>query len=279
MPNHAKDLTQPNPGGGSSGSGSVVFDPEAADYDRTRALPRGVMSKVMALLRQELDVREPCLEIGVGTGRYALPLAAEGVPMVGVDLSPSMLRVLVDKAGGSPPFPLAVADATRLPFPDDSFGSGLVVHVLHLIPNWRTAVGELLRVVRPGGAILVDPGGWGNGWWREVQEEFSRLAGIEVPRPGLRDESSLDEAMRGAGATIRTLPELRHSREATLQDRIELLRAGRYSFTWQVPQPERDRVAGLLADWAGRRFGSLTEPMEHERVVRWRVYDLPEPEA
>ena len=41
----------------------------------------------------------PVLELGVGTGRLAIPLAAAGVRVVGVDASPSMLRLLADKPG------------------------------------------------------------------------------------------------------------------------------------------------------------------------------------
>ena len=50
---------------------------------------------------------------------------------------------------------LAQADATRLPFAAGTFGSVLAVHVLHLIPDWRVAVDEAVRVLRPGGALVA----------------------------------------------------------------------------------------------------------------------------
>ena len=40
------------------------------------------------------------LEFGIGTGRIALPLAARGVPVYGIDLSPEMVAQLCAKAGG-----------------------------------------------------------------------------------------------------------------------------------------------------------------------------------
>ena len=96
-------------------------------------------------MRAELRGREPCLEIGVGTGRIALPLARSGVAMVGVDVSLAMLAVLVEKGSGRPPLPAAAADARLLPFPAHTFGSALCCHVLHLFADWRGALAEVAR--------------------------------------------------------------------------------------------------------------------------------------
>src|SRR5213592_3617332 len=91
--------------------GSVAFDRALEDYDRTRSLPPEAMEAVLQLLTEELADRQPCLEIGVGTGRMALALAGRGVRMVGVDLSLMMLGELRRKAGGTSPFPIACGDA------------------------------------------------------------------------------------------------------------------------------------------------------------------------
>jgi ribonuclease J len=55
----------------------------------------------------------------------ALPLFRAGVDMAGLDISGAMLGRLVANAGGGVPFPLVRADATALPFEDDSFGVAL----------------------------------------------------------------------------------------------------------------------------------------------------------
>jgi SAM-dependent methyltransferase len=55
----------------------------------------------LAFLR-ELAEDGPALEIGIGTGRVAIPLAEAGVTVVGVDPSPKMLAVLARKLAGAP---------------------------------------------------------------------------------------------------------------------------------------------------------------------------------
>ena len=139
-------------------TGSRSFERAAPFYDRTRGLPGPTVAAVTRLLTGELTGRGRALEIGVGTGRVALPVHEAGVELVGVDLARAMMAELVTKAGGAVPFPLAQADATALPFPADSFGAALASHVFHLIPSWRAAVLELVRVVRPGGVVLISRG-------------------------------------------------------------------------------------------------------------------------
>jgi SAM-dependent methyltransferase len=139
---------------------SVNFDRAAGYYDATRALPDEAMAELLGVLVPELAARGPCLEIGIGTGRIALPLHDQGISMAGADIAEAMLRRLVVNAEGAAPFPLLLADARRLPLAAGSFGSVLAVHVLHLIPTWQEAVDEAVRVLRPGGALIASfPGG------------------------------------------------------------------------------------------------------------------------
>lgn len=77
---------------------SDSFGPQvAARYD---AEPRGDEDDAVALLT-ELAGTGSALEFAIGTGRIALPLAARGVPVDGIELSPSMVDVLRAKPGGS----------------------------------------------------------------------------------------------------------------------------------------------------------------------------------
>src|SRR2546423_12027832 len=177
----------PNPS-----SGSVSFDRAAGFYDSSRSHSPEVEARVNDLLSGELAGRGCCLEIGVGTGRIALPLHRSGIPIVGVDISSKMVDRLVEKAGGRPPFPLALADATALPFGDGTFGAAIAAHVFHLIPPWRQGVAELARVVRPGGVVVVDLTGGGGELFHGVRACFAAAAGLEGKHGGVADPSELD---------------------------------------------------------------------------------------
>jgi SAM-dependent methyltransferase len=73
---------------------------------------------------------------------------------VGVDLSEPRLRQRRG-AGRSARLGPVVADALALPFPDDSFDVGWTRFLLEYLPDPQRAVDELVRVVRPGGAVLL----------------------------------------------------------------------------------------------------------------------------
>lgn len=252
----------------------MPFDRVADVYDETRALSAEAEREVTDLLRSELRGREPCLEIGVGTGRIALPLARSRVAMAGVDLSRPMLERLVAKAGGRP-FPLALADATALPFPDATFGSGLVAHVLHLIPEWTMALAELMRVIRPGGLLLVLQG-QRPAVLAEIEGRFEEEAGLDVAFPGLdHDTRELDGEMTRLGAGVRALPPVADRRRVSPSEFIEQLERAVFSWTWRIDEATRRRAGARVRDWAAARFGSLETPQEAEAPIAWRAYDLP----
>jgi ubiquinone/menaquinone biosynthesis C-methylase UbiE len=134
---------------------SVAFDRAADYYDQTRGFPPGEERAVASIIAQagEFSKTSRILEIGVGTGRIALPLSAYVSSYVGIDLSRPMMNKLRQKQHDEP-IALVEGDATRLPFPSQVFDGAAAVHVFHLIPNWHEALVELKRVLRPG-AMLV----------------------------------------------------------------------------------------------------------------------------
>lgn len=264
----------PDEGVAPGGSGSVGFDRAAEEYDRTRSLPEPTMRQVVEVLVQELGGRRT-LEIGVGTGRIGLALHERGVELVGVDLSAAMLAKLVAKAGGRAPFPLARADAVALPFRTDTFDAALAAHVLHLIPPWGQAVAELVRVVRPGGVVLVDAGGWGAGWIEEVNDRFALEAGLERGFPGMNEPEELEEAMAARGARLRRLAPVIEERELAIASYLEWMERGVFSFTWRVSDERRVGAAAAVRSWAQDRFDRLEEPRIERREIVWRAFDLP----
>lgn len=97
------------------------------------------------------------LEVAVGTG-LNLPHYPDGVRLTGIDLSPDMLEIARARASElGKDVDLREADAHALPFPDSSFDTVLCTYSLCNIPDVERAVGEMERVLHPGGKlILVD---------------------------------------------------------------------------------------------------------------------------
>jgi SAM-dependent methyltransferase len=260
-----------------SAPASRNFDPAADFYDRTRSLPPEAMAEIIPMLASELKGRRGCLEIGIGTGRFALPLQQAGVPMFGIDLSRRMMAVLVEKAGGRLPFPLGVADATRLPFSNRAFGSGIACHVLHLIPDWPTAIDELMRVIRPGGAILVDRGGRSQDQFVDrIRERFMAEANVRRRHPGADGPGADVEGMLvGRGATVERLPTVVAHHTATAAALIDGLEANHYSWTWSLDDGTRRRAAERTRAWVLEQFGPLDQAHAVAASINWRAYHLP----
>lgn len=251
---------------------SISFDRAADYYDRTRSLSPEAMAEMVPLLVDALGGRDRALEIGVGTGRIALPLAESGVSVTGLDLSEPMLRALRAK---SSEVPAVLGDATKLPFATDSFPAAVACHVLHLIPNWQDALVELARVVEPGGALLINLGGWDHGVWRAIEERFVAEAGVEKPRVGATDPTEVDAVLGRFGARLRVLPDVVDNRRQSYAELLDRIEDGMYSFTWGTDEATRVRAARAVRDWLTAEHGSLEEVHDKLWIVSWRLYELP----
>lgn len=97
------------------------------------------------------------LEVGVGTG-ISLPSYKRSTRLFGVDISEPMLRKArerVAELGLTNVEGLAVMDAEHLDFPDDAFDVVVAQYVVTAVPNPEAALDEFVRVVRPGGEIVI----------------------------------------------------------------------------------------------------------------------------
>ncbi|MEV8211246.1 class I SAM-dependent methyltransferase [Streptomyces sp. NPDC079189] len=95
------------------------------------------------------------LEVAVGTG-LNLPLYPADVQLTGIEWSPTMLDIArrrAEQVGRTAQ--LREADARALPFPDASFNTVVCTFSLCAIPDDRQAVAEMIRVLRPGGRLLL----------------------------------------------------------------------------------------------------------------------------
>jgi hypothetical protein len=132
-----------------------------------------------------------------------------------------------------------------------------------------------MRVIRPGGLLLVDPGDWKRDLHWELDERFCRAAGLSHDRPGINSVEELDELMRELGAGIRPLDPVVETRSDTLDARIKRLEDGVYSFTWEATPEMRAEAGRKVRAWAAEEHGGLDEPRDFIWKVAWRAYDLP----
>jgi ubiquinone/menaquinone biosynthesis C-methylase UbiE len=147
-------------------AGAATYDQQAGHglSDGERRTWRRVLGQALQPLASTTAVR--VLDIGTGTGEMALLLAAMGLRVSALDLSPAMLEVARRKAvqqGAQVSWVEAAADA--LPFADQSFDVVFSRHLFWTLPDPLGAVREWARVVRPGGLVLI-----ADGWWNEPSQ-------------------------------------------------------------------------------------------------------------
>jgi ubiquinone/menaquinone biosynthesis C-methylase UbiE len=130
---------------------------EAPRYDRQVALAErwliGSEHRGWVCSRASGDT----LEVAIGTG-LNLPMYPNDVRLTGLDLTPEMLalaRRRAERLGRA--VALCEGDAQMLPFPNESFDTVVCTYSLCTVPDERTAILEMERVLRSGGSlILVD---------------------------------------------------------------------------------------------------------------------------
>lgn len=95
------------------------------------------------------------LEVGIGTGRN-LQHYPQGVRLTGVDLSPEMLAIARRRSATlGRDADLRVEDAESLDLPDESFDTVVSTLTMCSIPEYRAALAEVRRVLRPGGRLVM----------------------------------------------------------------------------------------------------------------------------
>ncbi|MDX1533999.1 MAG: class I SAM-dependent methyltransferase [Thermoplasmata archaeon] len=234
----------------------ISFDRVAHRYDETRAIPASQMEAVLEPLVQALVPSDRILEIGVGTGRFGVPLQTRGVLLIGVDISRRMVARGREKGLQDVIF----ADALALPFRDQTFDSGLSIHVLHLLPDWRAALRELGRVVRESYFTVATQ--WTNDRSPfRVYRDHLKQAGFERRRPGVFERDLPDRLPPQEEVLIGSFVEDRNSAE-----HIDRLEQRVYSGLWDAP----DALHEEAVEAARRAFPDETFRVEKTiRLLRW----------
>ena len=137
---------------------SAMFDEVAASYDRTNtvlsvgnaALWRAATTRAVAPQRGE-----SVLDVAAGTGTSSASLARSGAYVTAADFSPGMIEVGRRRQAGVPNIVFVEADATALPFDGGSFDAVTISFGLRNVVEPKKAIAEFLRVLRPGGRLVI----------------------------------------------------------------------------------------------------------------------------
>lgn len=239
------------------------FGRVAEIYDATRSLPREEMDALMAEMARRIPVRGSVLDVGVGTGRFALPLQERGLEVFGMDVSRGMMA----KARAKGVLRLLFADVQRMPFRDGSFDAALLVHILHLVGDWRAVVRESARVSR-GTVVSVLEDATGP----DLRSEYRELRG-RMGHPLVRLEKG-ERALEELARPIATVLVAESDRVVVADDEIAHLRERGQSLTWDVPE---DVHAGIIAALRERHAGRTYRRRSTVRLAVWSAADLREP--
>jgi demethylmenaquinone methyltransferase/2-methoxy-6-polyprenyl-1,4-benzoquinol methylase len=132
-----------------------MFDSVADSYDKTNDLLSFGQSRLWrGKVAKAVNAKsgEQILDIAAGTGTSSMAFLSEGVRVVAADFSKGMLEVGKKKY---PKLEFVFADAMKLPFKDQEFDVVTMSFGLRNVENHKVALGEFLRVLKPGGRLVI----------------------------------------------------------------------------------------------------------------------------
>ena len=179
------------------------FDEDFGHSIRTPA-ERAAWDRILDLVlagRGPLDA----LDAGCGTGFLAFELTARGHQVTGVDFAPAMIAEARRKAAErGVSIRLEEADAEQLPFPPGSFDLAISRHVLWTLPHPEAAIDEWIRVLRPGGRLVVVDGQFdvgasaGSPESARTSHEYAAV-GDQLPFLGGRPRDEIETLLKAHG--------------------------------------------------------------------------------
>lgn len=278
---------------------SVSFDPVAHMYDATRGFPKNIAQQLAQKIDQAVDGNGQTrfLEVGIGTGRFAVPLAELGRQYTGFDISEKMLSRLEEKLSAASwretplewgsvvgedatrklavrhfvqdeqqgSMRLLVADMTDIPFHDDTFDAVLAMHVFHLVRDWQQALQEILRVLRPGGVLVR---GWEDRWeenWKpgpgDIRRQWSKIMhelGGSTDRPGA-DDQVVTAWLQQQGFATEPFAVLEWERQVTPRAIFESVKHRLWTSTMFVPDDIFAVSIECLWQWVDEHYGAAID--------------------
>ncbi len=130
-----------------------TWNPQA--YEKNGAFVHGLAGGVLEWLAAQPGER--VLDLGCGDGQLSARLVATGASVIGLDASPQMAAAA--RARG---IQVAEGSAEQMPFEAQSFDAVFSNAALHWVRDQDAMIGEVRRVLKPGGRFVAEMGGHGN---------------------------------------------------------------------------------------------------------------------
>ena len=174
---------------------AASFD-DAADHGLRDPATRRAWAE---LLVPVVDGSDRIADIGCGTGSLTALLAQAGHRVHGVDFSWAMLELACAKTVNFDPEPeFTLGDASNPPLPAGAFDAVLSRHVLWTLPDPSAALAAWIRLLAPGGRLVLIEGRWSTGAGLTSQECASL---VSEQRPVAEIRPLTDSALWGGPIT------------------------------------------------------------------------------
>ena len=223
----------------------VDYDQVAAVYDRDRAVPLAAMEPWRTALAAYLPPASglPVLDLGAGTGLFSAAIAQWfGAEVVAVEPSEGMRRQARTRRA-HPRVAYVGGLGERLPLRDGCCDSAWLSTVIHHLSDLAACAGELRRVVRPGGWVLIrnafpdrpEPGTRLFTFWPAARAILARAPTVQATVA----------AFAAAGFALHRLEQVSDQSAASLKEAYERARVRADSLYRLLP--DADFHAGLQA--------------------------------
>ncbi len=215
------------------------------------------------------------LDFGGGAGRISVPIAAN-TRMVTMDIEHHMLKAAKDLADDrNTPMKLATGTVLQTPFANNTFDAIITTNVLHQIEQWRDALLEARRILKPEGVFLIG---------RDVLDEEScagrmrsqsRLITGEIApdmRPTDAAGPALFQFLQEQGwqmqRPIKACEWVERVSPATILQRMS---EGTHNETWSLSSGQIEALMKRLTPWAEAEFDDL----DRVEDVKWEFMLYP----
>lgn len=185
----------------------ALFDKKAEHYDDFCQTPLGAFVDTVErkLVRELMNPQagENLVDLGCGTGSITVDWASLGCHMTGVDESAMMLAKARAKPVRQGTADYIQADLARLPYPSAYFHGGLLQVTLEFVQEPAAVLQEAVRVIKPGGRLVIGLINASGPWARYYQERAKTHSSSVYRRAHFFTQSTIDQLLRTFPSAVR----------------------------------------------------------------------------